>query len=198
MEELPDGPHWHLEELSSRWEILPGPSDALWALHFWSLDKGLAAPSWWSWSGPQAAPVPQADGKPWSSPTHLQSYLEPEEMVLEWLTSGATHQTIVLAVKRVVLWPGTWGRGLGSQCKWPFCLEPPASCLVTSVSHSVQPLVQLCQTTQGGSFRLERNTFQVDMRVNGLKTSLYENISLSLKITSLHIQFAAHWTMWIF
>lgn len=199
MEELPDGPRWSLEELSSKWEILAGPSDALWALHFWSLDKGLAAPSWWSWSGPQAAPVLRADGKPWSSPTHLQSYLEPEEMALQWLTSVAARQTTVLAVKRVgvVTWDmGSWA-GVTVQMTflpWAPCPLPGHFCLTPgpAVSPAVSDIIQ------GGSLGLERNTFQEEMRVDGLKTSLYENISLSFKISPLHNQFAARLTMWTF
>lgn len=88
----------------------------LWGvLRFWILGKGLAAPSWWSSSEPQAAPVPQAGGKPWSSLAHPRSCLEAEGM--------ASEQTKVWSVKRAMLRTGTWGWA-GSHCRWSWALIP--------------------------------------------------------------------------
>lgn len=120
---LMPAPPWHLGLRSSKWEVMLGSSEVMWVLHFWSLDTGLAAPSWWSWSGPPTVPVPQADDKPWSSPAHLQSYLEPEETALEWLTLAVTCQTTVWAVKKSGTVTQDIGLWVGSHCRWPSCLE---------------------------------------------------------------------------
>lgn len=64
-----------------------------------------------------------------------------------------------------------------------FLPETPAQSL--SVSHSVQPSLQVCHTPhrEGGS-ALEINQFLVEVRAEVLKISPEENISLSLETTS--------------
>lgn len=44
-------------------------------LHFWNPCKGTAAPSWWIWSEPAAAPDPQADVSPWTALGHCHCCL---------------------------------------------------------------------------------------------------------------------------